>query len=153
MPASEFAQKQVGVMARIADVVQNCRATQLAGIVNNQIAKAEQSLRNTGGNGDILNLAEGNIASGARYQTGINFDFRVGQSVANHVSSQVVIGGNQQQREGQQDRDVRAAQESAPAGKPEQLPPSTASAYPSLMKIIVGRTVNMTASRSSSGAM
>ena len=64
--ASEFTQKKVGIMAGFADVVQHSGAAQLAGIVYQQIAKAEESLRNTGGNCDVLNLGEWDVASGSR---------------------------------------------------------------------------------------
>src|SRR5215213_1528862 len=40
MPASEFAQKKVGVVARLADVVHDDRAVQLAGVVDNDVTKA-----------------------------------------------------------------------------------------------------------------
>ena len=94
MPASEFAQKQVGIVAGIADVVENRGSAHFAGIVDDDIAKTKDSLRNTGGNRNVLDLAEGNVAGGAGYQTGIKFDFRVGEGVANHISPQMVKGGN-----------------------------------------------------------
>lgn len=94
MPASEFAQKQVGVVAGIADVVKNGSSAQFAGIVNDNVAKTENSLGNTGRNRNVLNLAKGDIAGRAGDQTGINFDFRVGERVADHVSPQVVISRN-----------------------------------------------------------
>ena len=62
-------------MAGLADVVQDCRASDLAGIVYQQIAKSEYSLRNTGGDGDVLNLAERNVASGAGNQTCVDLNF------------------------------------------------------------------------------
>lgn len=99
MPASEFAQKQVGVVAGITDVVKDCCPTHFAGIVDDDIAKTEDSLRNTGRDRNVLNLAEWNIAGRAGYQARVNFDFRVGQSVANHVSPEVVKGGNQEERQ------------------------------------------------------
>ena len=74
-PTSEFAQKEVSVVARLADVMQDGAAAQLAGIVYQQIAKAEYSLRNTGGNRDVLNLGERDVPGGARYQTRINLNF------------------------------------------------------------------------------
>lgn len=101
MPASEFAQKQVGVVAGIADVVKNRRSTQFAGIVDDDIAKTENSLRNTRRDGNVLNFAEWKITGRAGNQAGINFDFRVGEGVANHVSPQVVKGRNQQERQRQ----------------------------------------------------
>ena len=65
MPASKFAQKQVGVVAGGADVVKNGRSAEFAGIVDDDIAKTKDSLGNTGRNGHILNLAEGNISGSA----------------------------------------------------------------------------------------
>lgn len=57
MPAPEFAQKQVSVMAGVTDVVKHRSAAHLAGIVHNQIAEAQDSLRNAGRDGHILDLA------------------------------------------------------------------------------------------------
>ena len=62
-------------MAGLADVVKDRGAAELAGIVDQQIAKAEESLRNAGGNGDVLNLGERDVSSGARNQTRIDFNF------------------------------------------------------------------------------
>ena len=62
-------------MAGLADVMQDCGAADLAGIVYQQIAKPEYSLRNTGGNSDVLNLAEWDVSSGACNQTCINLNF------------------------------------------------------------------------------
>ena len=75
MRPSEFAQKQVGEVARLADVVKHGGAAQLAGVVDHQIAEAEQPLRNTGGDGDVLNFGEGYVARGARDQSGIDLHF------------------------------------------------------------------------------
>ena len=88
-------------MAGITDVVKYCGPTQFAGIVDDDVAKTEDSLGDTGGNRNVLDLAEWNIASGAGDQTGINLDLRVGESVANHISPQVVKSGNQQERQRQ----------------------------------------------------
>lgn len=101
VPASEFAQKQVGIVAGVTDIVKDRGSTQFAGIVDDDVAKTEDSLRNTGGNRNVLNLAEWDIAGRAGDQTGINLDFRVGQCVANHVSPQVVKGWNQKERQRQ----------------------------------------------------
>ena len=62
-------------MAGLADVMQNCRAADFAGVVDQQIAEPEYALRNTGGNGDVLNLAEWDIASGAGNQTRVDLNF------------------------------------------------------------------------------
>ena len=62
-------------MAGLADVMQDCGATYFAGIVDQQIAKPEYTLRNTGGNSDVLNLGERDVPSGACNQTCINLNF------------------------------------------------------------------------------
>ena len=46
MPVPQLAQKQVGVMTRIVDVVDDGGAADLAGIVDYKIAEAQDSLRN-----------------------------------------------------------------------------------------------------------
>ena len=48
MPASEFSQKQVGVVARTVDVVHHCLTAKIAGIVDDDVAKTEQTLRDAG---------------------------------------------------------------------------------------------------------
>ena len=96
MPAAELAQKQVGKVAGIADVMQDCRATELAGIVDNQVSETEHALWNGGGNCDVLNFTKRNIACGARDQARVNFKFCVGQGVANHIPSEVVVRRRQQ---------------------------------------------------------
>lgn len=48
MPAPELAQKQVGIVGWIADVVQDYRAADLAGVVDDQIAKPKHALGNAG---------------------------------------------------------------------------------------------------------
>ena len=62
-------------MAGLADVMQDGRAADFAGIVYQQIAKTEYTLRNTGGNSDVLNLGERDVPSGACNQTGIDLNF------------------------------------------------------------------------------
>lgn len=84
-------------MAGIADVAKYCCPTRVAGIIDNEIAEAEYSLRDTGGNGYILNLAQRNVSRDSCYQAGIDLNFRVGQSVTNHVSPDVVVSRNQEQ--------------------------------------------------------
>ena len=83
-------------MAGLADVVKNRGAAYLAGIVDQQVAKAEQSLRNTSGDCDVLNLGERNVPSGSSNQTGVDLDFRVSQRITHHVSLQVIKRWNQQ---------------------------------------------------------
>ena len=93
-------------MAGIADVVQDCRSALLAGIVHNNIAKAEESLRNAGRYSDVLNLAEGNVARRSGNQAGVDLNLRVGQGVTHHVSPEVIIGWNQKEQERQRYRDI-----------------------------------------------
>ena len=106
MPSTQLAQKQVSVMSRLTDVVQHCATPKLAGIIYNQIAKAEKSLGNTRGNGDVLDLTERNISRSPRHQSGVNFDLGVRQRIANHISSDVEIGWYQQEGQRKWDRDV-----------------------------------------------
>ena len=61
MPASEFAQKKVGIMARLADVVHHDRAANLARVVDDDVAETHQSLRNRGRDGNVLDFAQRNI--------------------------------------------------------------------------------------------
>src|ERR1700754_2492120 len=107
MPASQFAQKKVGVVAWLADVVHHGRATDLAGVVDDDVAEAEQSLRNTGGYGYVLDLTQGDVSCCAGDQSGVDLKLCVGDCVANHVSPDVVVTRNQQQRECERDRDRR----------------------------------------------
>ena len=72
MPAPELAQKQIGKMTWIADVMQDDGAADLAGVVDDQISKAKHALGNAGRHGDVLNLAEGNVAGGARDQASVD---------------------------------------------------------------------------------
>lgn len=44
MPAAELAQKQVGIMAWIVDIVQHGCAANLAGVVDDNVAKAQNAL-------------------------------------------------------------------------------------------------------------
>jgi hypothetical protein len=57
MPASEFAQKKLGVMSRLADVVHDDRAANLTGVFDDDVAKAHESLGNAGRDGHVLNFA------------------------------------------------------------------------------------------------
>ena len=92
---SEFAQKQVGVMARAGNIMQDRGTAKLARIVYQQIAKAEQSLRDAGGDCDVLNFCERDVSSCASNQAGIDFNLGVSQRVAHEVPFDVVIGWNQ----------------------------------------------------------
>ena len=75
MPAAELAQKQVGKMTGIADVMQDDRAADLAGVVDDQISKAKHALGNAGRHGDVLNLAEGNVPGRPSDQASVDFEF------------------------------------------------------------------------------
>lgn len=90
MPSSEFAQKEVGVITRFADVVKHGGAAQLAGIVDQQVTKAEDSLRNTRRHGHVLNFRERNISRSPGDQSGVDLYFGVCERVANQVALQVV---------------------------------------------------------------
>ena len=57
MPPTQLTQKQLGVVSRFTNVVQHRSATRFTGIVDNQIAKAENSLRNTRRHSHILDFA------------------------------------------------------------------------------------------------
>ena len=57
MPASEFAQKKVGVVARLADVVHDDRAAEFAGVVDDDVAKTHESLWNRSLHSHVLNFA------------------------------------------------------------------------------------------------
>jgi hypothetical protein len=50
-------------------------------------------LRNTGGNGHVLHLAQRNVSRGSGHQAGIDLQLGVGDRVTHHVSPQVVIAG------------------------------------------------------------
>src|SRR5215213_1610591 len=107
MPASQFAQKKVGVVARLADVVQDDRAANLARVVDDDVTKAHQPLRNACRDGHILDFAQWNIFRRASDQASVDLEFRVCDSVADHVPLDVVVSRNQQQREAKCDRDRR----------------------------------------------
>ena len=57
MPASQFPQKKVGIMAWTADVVHDDRAADLAGVIDDDVAKPHQALGNAGRDSHILNFA------------------------------------------------------------------------------------------------
>ena len=62
MPASKFAQKKVSVMSRASDVVKDRGAATFARVIDQQVSKPEQPLRNAGGNSDVLNFYERNVS-------------------------------------------------------------------------------------------
>ena len=61
MPATQLAQKQVGVVTRIVDVLQNGRAAKLARVIDYDIAKTENPLRNRRRNSDVLDFESGTL--------------------------------------------------------------------------------------------
>ncbi len=87
MPASQLAQKQVRVVARIVDVLKNSCAADFAGIINHDVAEAENPLEDGGGNRDVLNLTQRNIPSRSRNEAVINFDLRIRDREARPVRS------------------------------------------------------------------
>lgn len=93
MPASEFAQKQVGIVSGIADVVQDGSTAQFTGVIHDDVAKTKNTLRNAGRNGDILYFAEWDVPRCAGYQTRVNFQFGVRHCIADHIAPDVVVGG------------------------------------------------------------
>ena len=90
-------------MAWTADVVHHYRTAKLAGVVDDDVAEAHQSLRNTGGDGHVLNFAQRNVFRRASDEAGVDLERCIRGGVANHVSPQVVIAGNQQQRQRERD--------------------------------------------------
>ena len=93
-------------MARATDVVHDCGAAEFAGVIDSDIAKTEETLGNRRRDCDVLDLAEWNVSGCASNQSRVDLELRVGQSVTNHISPDVVIGRNQQEgeREGNRDR-------------------------------------------------
>src|SRR5437660_8051300 len=93
-------------MTWIVDVVKHGRAAEFAGVIDNDVTKAEDSLQDRSGNRYVLDFGKWNVSRRARNQTVIDFDFRVGQRVAHHVPFQVVISRNQQQTQRHRQRDI-----------------------------------------------
>lgn len=83
-------------MAWIADVVKNRNSARVASVIDDEVAKSENTLRDACGDGYILDLAEWNVASGSRNQAGVDFNFGIRQGVANHVSTQMAVSGDKQ---------------------------------------------------------
>src|SRR5689334_718025 len=111
MPASQFPQKKVGIVAGAADVVHDDRAAKLAGVIDDDVAKTHQALRDAGGDSHVLNFAQRDVFGGAADEAGIDLELGVGHRVLDHVSAQMVVRGNQQNREREQDRDPRGGAE------------------------------------------
>ena len=62
-------------MAWAADIVQHYRAANLAGVVDDDVAKSHQALRDAGRDSDILNFAQRNVFRGAGDQSGVDLEF------------------------------------------------------------------------------
>src|ERR1044072_3291745 len=107
MPASQFPQKKVGIVAWTAYVVHDNRTAKLAGVVDYDVAKTHQALRNARGDGHVLNFAQRDVLGGARDQAGIDLEFGVGTRVLNVVGTRVVVGENDQDRDPEKDGDPR----------------------------------------------
>ena len=79
-------------MARTADVVHDDRAAELAGVVDDDVAKTHQALRDTGGDSDVLNFAERDVFRSACDQAGIDLELGIGNRILDHVSPEMVVG-------------------------------------------------------------
>ena len=90
-------------MARRVDVPHYGGAAGVARVVDNDVAEAEQALRNTGGNGHVLHLAQRNVAGRTSNEAGVDLQLRIGDRVAHHVSTHMVVAGNQQERKSDRD--------------------------------------------------
>lgn len=99
MPATQFTQKQVCVVARVVYVSQNGRPAVLAGVVYDQIAVAEQALRDVGRNRHVLNITQRDVARRACDETFVNLYLGISQGVADHVALEMIVGRNQEQSE------------------------------------------------------
>ena len=83
-------------MARLADVVHHDRAAELAGVVDDDVAKTHQALRDRGLDSDVLNFAQRDVFGGAGDEAGVDLEFRVSYRVLNHVAPDVVLSRTQQ---------------------------------------------------------
>ena len=97
MPASEFAQKKFGIMPRFTDVVHDDRAAKLAGVLDDDVAKAHDSLGNARRDGHVLNFAQRDVLRLTSYQAFIDLELGVGDGVPNHVAPDVVVSRNQEE--------------------------------------------------------
>ena len=62
-------------MAWTADVVHHDRAANLAGVVDDDVAKSHHSLRDAGGDSHVLHFAQRNVFRGAGDQPGVDLEF------------------------------------------------------------------------------
>jgi hypothetical protein len=94
-------------MARTVDVVHDYRTTNFAGVVDDNVAKTHQPLRNAGLDSYVLDFAQGDVFCRAGNQAGVDLQLGIRNCVLNPVSPEVVISRNQQQRERKRDRNPR----------------------------------------------
>ena len=92
-------------MAWTVYVVQDDRAANFARVVDDDVAKSHQPLRDAGGDGHVLDLAQRDVFRGARDQASVDLELRIGDRVFHHVAPDVVVSRDQQQREGEWNRD------------------------------------------------
>ena len=83
-------------MAGLADVVHDDRAADLAGVVDDDVAKTHDPLRNRGRDGYILDLAQRDVFRFPCDQAFVDLEFRVGDCVPNHIATDVVVSRDQQ---------------------------------------------------------
>ena len=95
LPAPQLPQKQIGVMPRRVDVLQDGRAAYLAGVIDHHVAEPKHPLPDAGRNRYVLDFAQGNVARRAGNQTVINLQLGIGQRVPQHVSLQMIEGRDQ----------------------------------------------------------
>jgi len=62
-------------MAWATDVVQHNRPANLAGVIDDDVAKSHQSLRDAGGDSHVLDFAQRNVFRGAGDQARIDLEF------------------------------------------------------------------------------
>lgn len=93
-------------MSWLVDVVKLRCTALLARVIYNQIPKSEDSLRNTGRNGYVLDLGQRYVSGFACNQPRVYLKLGISQCVPNHVPLDVEIGRNQQERERQGNRNV-----------------------------------------------
>src|SRR5438045_2897736 len=104
-PAAEFAQEEVCVASRVGNVSEDGRAAGLARVVNDEVAEAQEALRDGRGDGHVLNVSQRDVARRTRDEALVNLYLRVGERVAHRVALQVLVGRDEQQRERERERD------------------------------------------------
>lgn len=82
-------------MTWTVDVAHHRRAANVTSIVDDDVAESEQALRDIGGNSDVLDFAQRNVSGGAGNQARVDLQLGVGDRVPHHVSTDVVVAGNQ----------------------------------------------------------